>query len=255
MADNILAQNPQIKYHEEAIETNWEEFEKVVKSRRSVRVYEKMPIPEAVVEKVLDMGLLAPNSSNLQTWKFLWIQDEEKKKQLSYACMSQQAAKTAPVLIVCLAKPNAWKSTRMQMLEVLKKEANSPKMAFDYYGKLVPLVYRTGPFNIFGFLKWIAFSLIGIWKVVPRGPFSYSQLKEWSVKSCALACENIMLAFRAAGYDSCPMEGFDEKRVKKILDLKCGEHVVMIISAGKRAKGGVYGPQIRFDRSQFVERI
>ena len=126
-------------------------------------------------------------------------------------------------------------------------------MAKDYYGKLVPLVYRTGPLNIFGFFKWIAFSLIGLFKVVPRGPYWYSQLREWSVKSCALACQNMMLSFRAAGYDSCPMEGYDEVKVKKILGLSGGQHVVMVISAGKRAYSGVYGPQVRFDRSQFIE--
>ena len=30
----------------------------------------------------------------------------------------------------------------------------------------------------------------------------------------ALACENLMLALRAYGYDSCPMEGMDSKRIK-----------------------------------------
>lgn len=255
MAKNILAQKLNLKYHEEAAPMNFQEFIKVVESRRSIRVYEPTPVPDEVVNKVLDLALLAPNSSNLQTWEFIWIKTEEKKSQLAYACMSQLAAKTAPVLIACIAKPNAWKKTRLQMLDFLKAQKDTPQMALDYYGKLVPLVYRTGPLNIFGFLKWIAFSFIGIWKVVPRGPFSYDQLREWSVKSTALACENIMLGFRAAGYDSCPMEGFDESRAKKILGLGCDSHVVMIISAGKRAQGGVYGPQIRFARDQFVKTI
>lgn len=44
-------------------------------------------------------------------------------------------------------------------------------------------------------------------------------MKIWATKSTALAAQNLMLALRAHGYDSCPMEGFDEHRVKKLLNL------------------------------------
>lgn len=253
MSDNVLAKNPGLKYHEEALATNFDEFKKVVRSRRSVRVYEKEPIPDSVIQEVLDLTLLAPNSSNLQTWKFIWVKNEELKKKIAWACMSQQAARTAQALIVCVAEPRAWKKTRQQMLELLNQQPEAPKMAKEYYGKLVPLVYSTGPLNLLGLIKWVVFSVMGLFKVVPRGPFFYWQLREWSVKSCALACQNMMLSFRAAGYDSCPMEGYDEVKLKRILGLGRYQHIVMVISAGKRAYSGVYGPQIRFDRNQFID--
>jgi hypothetical protein len=55
--------------------------------------------------------------------------------------------------------------------------------------------------------------------------------------------------------DKCPMEGYDSKRVKKILELSSKAQIVMIIGAGKRAEGGVYGPRIRFPRENFVKTI
>ena len=54
-------------------------------------------------------------------------------------------------------------------------------------------------------------------------------MKIWAHKTTALACENFMLAMRAAGYDTCPMEGMDSKRVKKILGLKQKEYITMVI--------------------------
>ena len=75
----------------------------------------------------------------------------------------------------------------------------------------------------------------------------------WATKSTALGCENIMLAARALGYDSCPMEGADSKRIKDILHLGSGAHLVMVISIGKRDEKGVYGEQIRFDRNKFIK--
>ena len=80
-------------------------------------------------------------------------------------------------------------------------------------------------------------------------------MKIWAHKTTALACENFMLAMRAAGYDTCPMEGMDSKRVKKILGLKQKDYITMVISAGKRAPNGIYGPRIRFGRNRFIKTI
>lgn len=64
-----------------------------------------------------------------------------------------------------------------------------------------------------------------------------------------------MLALRAYGFDSCPMEGMDETRIRKLLQLPRAAEVCMVISAGKRAASGIYGPQLRFDRSLFVFEV
>jgi len=64
-----------------------------------------------------------------------------------------------------------------------------------------------------------------------------------------------MLSLRAYGYDSCPMEGYDSKIIKKLLDLPGDALVVMVIAAGKRAKGGIYGKQIRFDSHRFIKEV
>ena len=45
-----------------------------------------------------------------------------------------------------------------------------------------------------------------------------------------------MMSLVAEGFDSCPMEGFDEKRIKKILKLNWACHVVMIFGIGKLTK-------------------
>ena len=45
-------------------------------------------------------------------------------------------------------------------------------------------------------------------------------MKVWSQKTTALACQNFMLSMRAYGFDTCPMEGFDSSRLKKILKPK-----------------------------------
>jgi len=254
--ESILSSIPKISYTEATPEIDTKEFVKVVESRRSVRVFDGTPIPEAVVESCLDLALLAPNSSNLQAWEFYWVRSKENKEALVKACLSQPAASTAAELFVAVARTQTWKRHSQQMLaELERSETHVPSSAKAYYQKIVPLAYSLGPLSALGLLKRIVLFFVGISKVVPREPVSKSDMRIWASKSTALACENLMLAFRAYGYDTCPMEGLDSKRVRKILHLPKDAFVVMAISAGKRAQNGVYGPRIRFPKDQFVKRI
>lgn len=235
---------------------NPSEFKKLVVARRSVRKFDGNPIPDNISMDCLESGLLAPNSSNLQTWEFIRVKDKAVIEKLSVACFSQGAARTASELIVCIARTDkALEHCKLTLEEFKKLSVETPKAALDYYGKLAPFVYNVGPLSIYAPFKWLFFTIAGLFKVVPREPISHNDIKVWAVKSCALACENIMLAYRSHGYDTCPMEGFDSHRVKKILDLNCHQHLVMILGVGKALPGGVYGPQMRFDKEKFIKTI
>ncbi len=236
------------------------EFNKLVRARRSVRKFDGTPIPDDVSMNCLEMGLLAPNSSNLQAYEFIRVRNPEMIAKLAEACFSQSAAKTASELIVCIARTDKCLEHCELMLEEfskMEKESGvkTPDVAITYYKKLAPFVYNVGPFSLYAPFKWLFFTVTGFFKVVPREPITLKDVKTWAVKSCSLACENIMLAYRSHGLDTCPMEGFDKVRVKKILNLHRHQHVVMILGAGKCASGGVYGPQIRFDKNSFIKTI
>ena len=234
---------------------NKEEFIKVVKSRRSVRVYNDEVVPEDVILSCLDLALLAPNSSNLQAWKFYWVKSKEKKKKLVEYCLNQPAARTAQELIVCVARPMAWRENSKKMLEILESKDDSPEPVVNYYKKIVPLAYDQGFLGIKGFLKKIAIFFLSISKPIPREPVSFSDMKIWAQKTTALACQNLMLSLRAFGYDSCPMEGIDSARIKRLLNLSNKDQICMVISVGKRASNGVYGKRMRFDKSNFVKIV
>ena len=91
--------------------------------------------------------------------------------------------------------------------------------------------------------------------MVVREPTNQSEMNIWATKNVCLACENFMLSMRACGFDTCPMEGFDSKRVKDLLGLPPQALITMVISAGERSESGVYGPRIRFCKEEFVKEI
>ncbi len=95
---------PDFSYTEPAEAMNAGEFERVVRSRRSVRVYTYEQIPENVMRKCLELAVLAPSSSSLQPWEFYWVRDPLKKQQLVEFCLNQPAAATAQELVVCVAR-------------------------------------------------------------------------------------------------------------------------------------------------------
>jgi nitroreductase len=63
-----------------------------------------------------------------------------------------------------------------------------------------------------------------------------------------------MLSIASAGFHTCPMEGFDEKRVKKILGLPRGAEINMIISVGKGTEKGIWGPRFRVPYDEVVKK-
>jgi nitroreductase len=226
-----------------------------IETRRSVRKYTSEHVPRPVMEKALQAALLAPNTSNLQPWEMYWVINAEKKAQLVTACLSQSSAATAAELVVFAARTDTWRRNRKLVLETLNKRGNPPRQMVDYYQKIVPLFYAHGWLDSIGLLKSILFPIVGLFRPVPRGPFSTSALKATLSKTVALACENFMLAITAQGYSTCPMEGFDERRVKNILGLGASSTIVMVISVGKEDPAGVYGSRIRLDPSLFLFEV
>lgn len=231
-----------------------EEFRKVVRTRRSIRRFTSEPIPDAVLDDCLDLAMLAPNSSNLQPWEFFVVRTPELRDRLAYACLNQNAAKTAPVLIAIVARTDTWRENSRRNLAEWP-EAAMPRVVERYYSKLAPIHYNQGPFGLLGTAKRLAGTIAGLRRPVPRGPYSTAAMQVWASKSTALAAENLMLALRAHGFDSCPMEGFDECRVRKLLNLPADGLVVMVLAAGKRAANGVYHRQFRFSRDDFVHYL
>ena len=244
------------KHIEEVPAIDKEEFIKAVKSRRSVRNFKDEPVLEKHMRECLELTLLAPNSSNLQPWEFYWVRSIEKKEKLIRYCLGQPAASTAQELVVAVARPDFWKVNQKRMLSLIDEMGEkAPKSVKKYYGKIVPLAYHQGFLSIKGYIKKIAMEFRGLKKPTPREPYNKKGMAVWAHKSTALACENLMLSLRAYGYDSCPMEGMDSARIKKLLGLSSPAEISMVISAGKRAENGVYGKQIRFKSKYFIHEV
>ena len=77
------------------------EFYDVIRTRRSVRRFLNRPIPDEVLDRVLDAARIAPSGGDRQPWRFVVVKDKQKKKKIAHACYSQDFVAEAPVVLVC----------------------------------------------------------------------------------------------------------------------------------------------------------
>ncbi|MEO0093847.1 MAG: nitroreductase family protein [candidate division WOR-3 bacterium] len=85
------------------------EFYEVVKKRKSVRAYKKDPIPEEVLNRIMEAVRIAPSAKNLQPWKFIIVKDPQIIQELVPACNNQQFIAEAPIVICAVGlEDQAW---------------------------------------------------------------------------------------------------------------------------------------------------
>lgn len=86
------------------------EFSELIKSRESIRNYDpSRPVPEDVLNRILDAGRTAPSAANRQPWKFLLVSSPGKLAGIR-ACYGREWFHDAPhVLVVVGMEDKAWK--------------------------------------------------------------------------------------------------------------------------------------------------
>ena len=220
-----------------------------IKYRRSVRKFDsKKNIDDDLVKKCIINASLAPTSSNLQLWEFYHITDKNLLSKISKCCFNQPAAKTAKQIVVTVVRRDLWRKRAKANLIFFKSKKNSLsdkqfKLTQKYYKEIVPFVYKDF-LRILSLFKYLFAYIIGFFRVMYR-QLNNSDLRIIAHKSAALASQNFMISMAGFNYDTCPMEGFDSIKVKRILKLNSKSEINMIIGCGIRLEEGVYGERFR----------
>lgn len=238
-------------------------FEEIIHHRRSIRVYKDLPLDTEKVKHCVELASLSPNSSNMQLWEFYHVTDPTILKKLAVACLDQSAAATAQQILVFVTRRDLFRKRAKKVLELETQNIlnNSPKERQEkrikqrqlYYGKLMPFLYGRF-FGLLGWVRYVFVNIVGIFRPI------FYQVTENDTrvvvhKTCALAAQTFMLAMAAEGYDTCPMEGFDSRKVKRLLKLPFGAEINMVISCGIRDEKGVWGDRMRIPFDEVYKKV
>lgn len=74
-----------------------------IMTRRSTKKFEKRPVDDKLIGVILYMATQAPSAGNIQEWEFVVVKEEEQKKKLAKAALSQMFIAEAPAVIVICA--------------------------------------------------------------------------------------------------------------------------------------------------------
>jgi nitroreductase len=85
------------------------EFTELIHTRESIRNYDPdRPVPDEILEKILNAGRVAPSACNYQPWKFLIITSSPMLEKVR-ACYNRDWFKEAPHILVAIGLRNqAW---------------------------------------------------------------------------------------------------------------------------------------------------
>lgn len=237
-------------------------LEEIINYRRSVRNYKDLSIDTEKVKHCIELATLAPNSSNMQLWEFYHITTPEILKKLAIACLNQESATTAQQMVVFVTRQDLYRKRAKKMLELETQNIskNSPKEKQSkrinrwklYYGKVMPFLYLRF-FGIFGMVRKFLVNIVGLFRPIIY-QVSENDVRVVTHKTCALAAQTFMLAMANERYDTCPMEGFDSRKVKHILKLPYGAEINMVISCGIREDKGVWGDRMRIPFNEVYKK-
>jgi nitroreductase len=209
------------------------QFEQLALRRRSVRRFRPDPLPHGLLERLLDIARWAPSGYNLQPTHFFVVDSEAARQRLCPAAMNQKHVLQAPVTVVFAGDRRVYEN---DFERILDEERSIGGISLEYEGilrRVVPLAMRAGPLGLNCLWKAILVALGPIVRLVaPLPQIPAVEHRAWHSKQASLAAMNFMLAATAAGLSTIPMEGFDEKRVRRACRIPGSFDVILLVSVG-----------------------
>ena len=176
-------------------------IKQAITSRLSVKHYDPThTMTDDEINELMEHAILSPTAFNIQHWRFVQVQDKDKRQQIEDASWGQKQVTESSLLLILCADLNAWEKQPERYCR------NAPQEVQDF---LLPAIedYYTN---------------------------HHQAQRDECMRSTSIAAMNIMLMAKGMGYDSCPMDGFDFDKVAKIINLPHDHIINMMITIGKK---------------------
>lgn len=198
----------------------------LVRERRATPVFNSAPVEEKDLHWILRAGLGAPSSYNMQPWRFVVVRDPEQRKRLRAAAMNQEQVEQAPVVVVACGDTTGWKEDLEEVIRIGREHGYTDD-------------------------QWAARKRSNV--TADLG--SHPNISMWVTKQTMIAATTMMWMAEALGYDTGPMEGFYEDKVREVLAIPNHVRVLFLLAIGHRqGEDGRYPGRLPATRTTFVDR-
>ena len=188
--------------------------------RRSVRAYLPTPVPRETIERILEVAARAPSGTNMQPWRAHVLVGQAKD---DVAALVMRAFETGA--------PDAHKSEYKYYPDQFFEpyQSRRRKVGFDMYGLLGIAKGDTAAMKAQAGRNFVFFDApVGIFFTIDR------RLEIGSWLDYGMFLENVLLAARAHGLETCPQAAFAHYGgvIRDALKLDAEEIVVCGVSLG-----------------------
>jgi len=207
-----------------------ESFLDLVRSRRATRHFQPEPVPQHLLDAVLEAARWAPSGFNLQPTHFVVVTNAAVKAKLYPACMKQRQVMEAGATVVFTGDRHVVDNHFERVLQQ-DRAAGAINSAYEQLlRRAVPLSFNRGPLGI----GWLWKALVGkmVQRFIPIPSIQAIHKDYWLAKQVCLSAMVFMLAAEAAGLATCPMEGFGEYQVRQALGIPSSQTVVLVVAVG-----------------------
>lgn len=178
-------------------------IKQAIDERRSIKHFDpKHNMTDAEITELMEYAILSPTAFNIQHWRFIQVQDKQKRQHIQDASWGQVQVTEASLLLVLCADLNAWEKQPERYWQ------NAPQDVQDFLLPAIEDYYAN----------------------------HHQAQRDECFRSSSIAAMNIMLMAKELGYDSCPMDGFDFDKVAKIINLPHDHIITMMIAIGKKTE-------------------
>jgi nitroreductase len=183
-------------------------------------------VSDADVDVVLEAIRLAPTSMGLQPFHVTVVTDGAVKAAMSEVAYGQGQVTSASHVLVFSAKMKL--AERAEKLWAAAREGGAPKDSIATMRKYYMITsLRTAL------------------------PFSR---ESWTARQAYIALGFGIMAAAQLGIDSCPMEGFSQRKLAKVLRLPSDLRPVALLAIGHRAPTDTIRPKYRLPMQELVSR-
>jgi nitroreductase len=198
---------------------------RAIAERRASPSFDESPIPDADLQKILQAGLHAPSGYNLQPWRFIVVRSPEQKKRLRAASFNQAKVEEASVMIVACGDADGWRSGDLDEMLRLGRLGGMPENYAEQAKTTIPNYLSNHP-----------------------------NMPLWLNRQVMLAFTHMLLMAEVLGYDTAPMEGFEEDKVHEVLKLPLSYSVVALLGIGHlQGPDKFHGDRFNMARTVFAE--
>lgn len=187
-------------------------FSKLIAKRRATNSFDGSSIDDSALKTIVKAGMESPSGYNLQPWRFIVVRDLDQKRLLREAAMGQPKVEEAGAVIVFCGDLNA---TRGKNLDAVLAESLQHGYKESQNQQMKEIINKS-----FSSPAGNAMGLAPDYTV-------------WLNRHVMIAFTTMMWMAEFLGYDTAPMEGFFEDKVKAVLGIPEDVRVVAMLGIGK----------------------